>query len=214
MPRIYVRTTLRGSWSEENLHEAMEKVKSQKMGVNQASRHYKIPSRTLRRHLQAEKCKIPYGRPTVLSEEHEKSLVAHIKKLQKVGMAPDRKDIKEIAYQFAETLNIKHPFSNTTMSAGNAWLNGFLKRNPELLPKREVEKSSAKLYDINDDFRQGCLNILLKIYQDNNPDNCSNKIPDIDHIRTQINTELNKILTLKESKEIFTQTEYGNKDIE
>ena len=143
----------------------MEKVKSKEMGVNECSRMYNIPSRTLRRHIQTGMCKIPLGRSPTLNVEHEKLIVEHIKKkLEKVGFAPDRKDIREMAYQFAEKLNIKHPFSETSMSAGNVWLTRFLKRNKELSIQKSEGLSLSRAHGMNRNNIQNVCNILLKIY--------------------------------------------------
>ncbi|CAH2087469.1 unnamed protein product [Euphydryas editha] len=109
----YVSKTLRATWSETDLSEAMQKVRLKQMGVNEAARTYNIPSRTLRRHLLSGKLKVPLGRQPIFTEEEEKKLVIHIKKLEKVGFAPERKDVKEMGYQLALKLDKKAAFSQT-----------------------------------------------------------------------------------------------------
>ncbi|KAJ0170806.1 hypothetical protein K1T71_013578 [Dendrolimus kikuchii] len=42
MPRKYFRTTLRASWLEADLTEAIQKVRRKEMGVNEAARTYNI----------------------------------------------------------------------------------------------------------------------------------------------------------------------------
>ncbi|KAJ2941413.1 hypothetical protein O0L34_g3621 [Tuta absoluta] len=107
MSRRYERKTLRASYSAEDLEKAMQCVRSKEMGVNEASRNFNIPSRTLRRHLITGRSKAPLGRNPVFPNKCEKKLVAHIKKLESVGFAPERKDVKEMAFQLAEKLNFQ-----------------------------------------------------------------------------------------------------------
>lgn len=181
MQRKYVRTTLRASWSEKDLNEAMEKVKTKQMEVNEAFRAFSIPLRTLKRHISTGKSKVPLGRSTVLSKEHEQRLVAHIKKLEKVEFAPDCKDVKELVYQFAEKLKMKYRFCNTSMPAGNVWLSGFLRRNPELSIRKSEGLSLARAHGMNRNDVQEFFNILLKIYEENdllnNPGNHTTVFP-------------------------------------
>lgn len=206
MPRNYVRTTLRASWSEKDLLDAMEKVRNKEMGINEASREYNIPSRTLRRHLLTGKSKGRLGRPTALSTEHEKKLVAHVKKLEKVGFAPDRKDVKEIAYQFAEKLEVKHPFSSTNKAAGNVWLNGFLSRNPDICTRKSEGLSLARAYGMNRDDVKEFFDMLANIYQEHslleNPANIFN----MDETGIQINNKPGKVLASKGAKDVYTLT--------
>ncbi|KAI4466568.1 homeobox-like domain superfamily [Holotrichia oblita] len=128
----YIRSTKRQEWSEESLRQAIENVSRKQMGVNEASREFGIPSRTLRRHLASGKLKPPLGRSCELGLEHETRLVNHVKALEKVGFAPDRNDVRKMAYEFAEKLGIQHRFSHGTKSAGYDWFNGFIRRNKNL----------------------------------------------------------------------------------
>jgi predicted DNA-binding transcriptional regulator YafY len=110
MGKTYIRKTDRASFSQDTLAEAMNKVNSGEMGVNQASREYGISSRTLRRHLKSEDSVVRPGRGPELGLEHEKRLVAHIKSLEKIGFAPDANALKCMAYK-AGKLIINHRFS-------------------------------------------------------------------------------------------------------
>ncbi|CAH2107325.1 unnamed protein product [Euphydryas editha] len=124
----------------------MQKVRLKQMGVNVAARTYNILSRTLRRHLLSGKLKVPLGRQPIFPKEEEKKLVIHIKKLEKVGFGPERKDVKEMAYQLALKLDKKAAFSQTLEKAGDVWFAGFLKRNPQLSQRKSEGLSLARAY--------------------------------------------------------------------
>lgn len=110
MPRKYIRKQNikpRATWSEADLKTAIGKVKSKELGINEASRRYQIPSRTLRRRMNLNLTKkVTLGKPPALGEENEIRLVNHIKKLQASGFAPTAKAVRTIAYGFAKELKI------------------------------------------------------------------------------------------------------------
>lgn len=206
MPRNYERKTLRASWSDGDLNEAMQKVSNKEMGVNEASRAYNIPSRTLRRHMLTGKPKVPLGRPPVFSQEHEKKLVAHIKKLEKVGFAPDRKDVKEMAFQLAQKLSIKNPFSKDTQQAGNIWFNWFLKRNPELSQRKSEGLSLARAYGVNREDVNDFFTLLAQVYEDNDLGHHPDQIFNMDETGIQINNKPGKVIASKGAKDVYTLT--------
>ncbi|KAK9703522.1 hypothetical protein QE152_g29310 [Popillia japonica] len=84
------------------------------MGVNEASRVFKIPSRTLRRRIASgNHQKVSGGKLPALGIENEKRLVRHIQKLEKAGFAPNRTTVRTLAYQFAEKLGLEKHFLGT-----------------------------------------------------------------------------------------------------
>lgn len=206
MPRKYQRSTLRASWASEDLEKAMEKVRNKVMGVNEASRTFKIPSRTLRRHLLSGKLKVPLGRNPVFSIEHEKKIVAHIKKLEQVGFAPERKDVKEMAFQIAKKLEIKHPFLESSASAGNVWFTGFMKRNPELSTRQSEGLSLARAYGVNREDVKYFFDLLTKLYEKNDFANHPEDIYNMDESGIQVNNKAGKVVATKGARDVFTLT--------
>lgn len=59
-------------------------------------------------------------------------MVQHIKTLQKHGFPLTRNDLRNLAYNFASQLKIKHRFNNEIQKAGYQWVNSFLSRHPEI----------------------------------------------------------------------------------
>lgn len=120
------------------------------MGVNEASRAYGIPSRTLRRRrIQGTRLDLPLGPQGVLGIENEKRLVKHVQRLEQAGFAPDRETIWALAFQFAEKLGINHRFNRETGLAGYDWLSLFLKRNKGLSVRQSQGLSIARSQGMN-----------------------------------------------------------------
>jgi hypothetical protein len=138
MPRTYVRKTNKGSWSEDNLKQALDFVKAGN-SIRAASKHFNIPFETLRKRKCTENVGKPkLGRCTVLSTEDEKLLTARLQLLDNLfyGLAPS--EIRRIAYEYAESKNLPHNFSKVTKLAGRDWFQGFIKRNPLRVRKPEA----------------------------------------------------------------------------
>jgi hypothetical protein len=87
MPTQYKRKGIkpRCLWSQDQLVEAANAVRTQEMGVNEAARSFNIPAPTLRRRLKSNNLtKIGLGGGTcVLGLENENKIKRHVLKLQK-----------------------------------------------------------------------------------------------------------------------------------
>ncbi|XP_074040776.1 uncharacterized protein [Leptinotarsa decemlineata] len=100
MPRNYKRKEgVRArvcSWTTENLlQSAFDEMEKKTMGINEISRQFEIPSRTLRRRYAARKStKLTLGKHPILDFDNEKRLVKHILKLGDAGFPPNRQAIR------------------------------------------------------------------------------------------------------------------------
>ncbi|XP_076667036.1 uncharacterized protein LOC143368330 [Andrena cerasifolii] len=163
MPTVYVRKpgSRRDQWTVENLKEAVRRIEKGDMGVNEASRYYKVPARTIVRRRQINNFdKMSLGPQGLLGRDNEKRLFAHIQRLQEAGFAPDRTTVRHTAFKFAESLGLQHKFNTETRLAGYDWLASFLKRNKGLTVARVTNKNKdevgnffkllAKIYDEHD----------------------------------------------------------------
>jgi hypothetical protein len=86
MPRKCIRRSgsgnLQGSWTEENLREAIKRIGTNVIGVNVASSYYGIPSRTLRcKEQPGILAKLPFDPQDVFSIQKRKRSVEHIQLL-------------------------------------------------------------------------------------------------------------------------------------
>ncbi|XP_059049832.1 uncharacterized protein LOC131844870 [Achroia grisella] len=146
MVRKYERMSGRQSWNEEDMAKAVQAVVSGKMGYKLAARTFHIPRSTLQRRAS----KIRYQQPDdtkplmghyrrVFTDSQERDLVGYIKSMEQYFMGVSRRDIRELAFQYAEDNHLNHPFDVKSRMAGEDWVRNFLKRNPELLHKSERE---------------------------------------------------------------------------
>ncbi|KAJ8944624.1 hypothetical protein NQ318_017148 [Aromia moschata] len=98
----------RGQWINGQLIEALQAINDGRLGINEASRIYGVPSRTLRRKRMLENPrKTAMGPDALFGKTNEEKLVRHIQKLEKRGFAPTRDDLRKIAYKFAIALKTK-----------------------------------------------------------------------------------------------------------
>lgn len=206
MGKKYVRKTTRASFSEVALAEAMGKVTSREMGVNEASRAYGIASRTLRRHLLSRSSKVQLGRRPELGDEHERRLTMHIKALEKVGFAPDSSGVKKMAFSFAEKLGLNHRFSREAKSAGDEWFHGFLRRNKDLSIRKSEGLSLARAKGMNRTDVDYFFNLLLEILTTNNLLDKPGNIFNVDETGIQINNKPGKVLATKGAKDVYSLT--------
>lgn len=127
----YIRKSDRASWSEENLVAAVEKVKRNEIPLKMASKMYEIPYTTLRKHVQKGTKKKFLGRyKPVFDIKREAELVNYINKMDEVFFGLTKTDICSLAYKFAESRGIEHPFKKET--AGDQWYTCFMLRHPEV----------------------------------------------------------------------------------
>ena len=87
--------------------------------------------------------KMSLGPQGTLGPDNEKRLVAHIQRLEKAGFAPDRTTVRRLAFEFTESMGIKHRFNKESGMAGYDWLNSFLNRNKEEMCIRDRDLTEA-----------------------------------------------------------------------
>ena len=71
MPRVYKKKGSKNKWSDEQLHEAVQKVKSHELSLRAAALTYGIPKSTLSDHVKGVSSKRYGGCSTVLTREEE-----------------------------------------------------------------------------------------------------------------------------------------------
>ena len=66
----------------------------------------------------------------MLTEEEETQLAVYLVQMSDMGYGLTREGVMGLAYSIAEKNERPHPFRNG--SAGRAWFEGFMRRNPKL----------------------------------------------------------------------------------
>ena len=154
MVRVYSRKTLRQSWSSAAMADAVEAVREGRLGYKSASKTFLVPRSTLRdrvknRNKWAHGADKAYGRPTSLSTEIEEMLCLHILKLEEMMFGITADDVRVLAFQLAVRNGIPNPFPKGGGKAGYDWLQGFLKRHPQISVRQPEATSAARARGFN-----------------------------------------------------------------
>lgn len=136
----------------------MAAVNAVRMGLSkrQAAIIYKIPRKTLSRYLSIDSRNehglkfLPLGSfSPVFNTVQEQELVQFIIEMNQYGLGVTRQELRSVAFQLAEKNLVNHPFCRETELAGRDWLEGFLKRHPELSLRSPEPTSLARLKGFN-----------------------------------------------------------------
>ncbi|KAJ0180122.1 hypothetical protein K1T71_004713 [Dendrolimus kikuchii] len=210
MPRKYVRKVgakPRGMWTEEALLAAFEELRQKKCSINEISRQYGIPSRTLRRRFAKQDTKkITLGKHPVLDFDNEKRLVAHVQKLEAAGFPITRDMLRRLAFEFAEKLVVKHNFDKETRKAGPHWLQSFLERHSELSVRQAEGLSVARVQGLNRKEVDKMFKLLLQILTKHDLINKPDRIFNIDETGVQLNNKPGKVIATKGAKSVHSVT--------
>ncbi|RUS72539.1 hypothetical protein EGW08_019706 [Elysia chlorotica] len=124
--------------------DAFNAVMNQQMSLNQAAKYYKVNKKSLMRRVSGE---IPIdasvGVDTALSMIHEQKLVSCIKLMAEWGWGFTSEEIKDVVKDFVTTKKIETKFKDCR--PGYDWLKNFLKRHPDITPRKTEQLSNARL---------------------------------------------------------------------
>lgn len=209
MPTEYKRkgNSSRATWTEEMLQSAIQAVRTNSTGVNEAARNFKIPSTTLRRRLTTGNSKKRgLGPSSVLGEENEKKIATHIKKMQKRGFAPTRNIVRRMAYHLAEQLKIKHTFNRKVEMAGGDWLKSFLRRNSDLSVRKSEGVSLARSRGMNKKDVGDYFELLGKTLEEQQLFDKPGSVFNMDETGLQLNNKPEHVIAEKGSKNVAAVT--------
>ncbi|XP_047022728.1 MFS-type transporter clz9-like [Helicoverpa zea] len=158
MPRNYKRTTDRQEWDPDSMKKAVQAVFDGTMGYLKASKTFEVPKSTLQDRVNRFRqnndldCSTRKGlgrfKP-IFSISQEQSLVEHVLIMERRLFGLTYKDLRRLAYQFAESNSIDHCFNKDYKLAGEDWLAGFMKRHPELSLRAAEPTSVARAMGFN-----------------------------------------------------------------
>lgn len=151
----YKRISLRQSWDEAAMQRAVNAVNSGQMGWLRAATTFGVPQATLRRRARDKNKTIRgvmkgLGRfVSTFGEDLERELVSHLKLLESRLFGLNTTEVRQLAYQLAESKGIDHRFNHETKMAGWDWLKGFRKRNPDIGLRKPEPTSAARAMGFN-----------------------------------------------------------------
>lgn len=124
MVRSRKGTSEKGKWDEKTLKMAFELFESGR-SVKSVAAELGIPSITLHDRLKTKSAAKPaLGRKAYFTPEQESILADHVKQLSNQFYGITLTDLRRLAYDLAENLNIKHNFNKETKMAGEVSAKG------------------------------------------------------------------------------------------
>lgn len=125
------------------------------MGWLLASKTFKVPQATLRRHaLEQNKTISPAAKglgrfKLTFPLEIERQLVEHIKLLETRMFGLTRTMVQVLAFELAEKNGFAHCFNKDKGKAGQEWLDGFLRRHKDISLRKPEPTSAARAQAFN-----------------------------------------------------------------
>lgn len=156
MVRNYKRKTARSSYSQTSLQQAVELVRDKKASLREAEKATGVPFNSIRRHiandsgLNGEQIH-GYKQPRrVFSTVMEQELCRYLITCSQMNHGLTIKETCNLAYSYAISNNIIPPNSwHSEESAGKDWLEGLMKRNPQLSIRKPEATSLARCTAFN-----------------------------------------------------------------
>lgn len=89
------------------------------------------------------------GRKPVFTTEQEHILAEHLCKMSNMFYGLTRSQFRKVCYNMAQTFGVQERFDNINKIAGKDWLQGFIKRHPELSIRKPEATSINRIYGFN-----------------------------------------------------------------
>lgn len=155
MVRNYVRKCKQQIWDADDMIDAINAIRTNRLSYQEAAATYNVPQITLfrraKKNCDAEEASGKrLGRfLRCFTTEQEKELVQHCLFMENRYFGLTVKDLRYLAYEFASRNKISHPFNKIKGLAGKDWVMSFLQRNPELSLRRPEKTSIARAISFN-----------------------------------------------------------------
>lgn len=150
MPRNYQRKTDIISYTPEQLQKALNTIRNEGKKIREVARNFNIPESTLRKRLLQSMPEPPrLGRKSTFDKDIETELKTYVLTLAKLFYGLTPKELRRLAFRYAEENNICHNFNREKRLAGKDWMYGFLKRNPEISLRQPEGTSLNRLAAFN-----------------------------------------------------------------
>ncbi|CAF4170131.1 unnamed protein product, partial [Rotaria sordida] len=163
--------------------------------------NYGIPGSTIRNHKSNPKLRIGAGRPTLLSNEHEKYFVELLKNLENIGFRLTKPIVLQLSSDYVQRVNGKD------IEVGRKWLKNFLQRwQHELKVVKEEKMESARRNGFTENIRSGWFENLKQILQNNNLITRPHAIFNCDESGFSDETACEMVIVSHETKHVYEQS--------
>ena len=135
MPRVYKKKGSKNKWNDEQLHEAVQKVKSHELSLRAAALSYGIPKSTLSDHVKGVSSKRYGGCSTVLTREEEQEIVLTCQVLAEMGFPLTTGYVEVVVRDYLKNNSRSSSFGPSGVP-GRSWWEGFLCRWPALVQRK------------------------------------------------------------------------------
>lgn len=143
----------RFKYSEEDLQNAMESVRSKQLSLNKAALQFKIPKSTLSKKLTGKTTEERrMGPPPVLTAIEERNLEEWIIGKAKIGFPMHKDDVKDAVCKVMKETGRKNPFIDDR--PGDKWVSLFMKRHPKITQRNTEIISKGKACLTEDSIRE------------------------------------------------------------
>lgn len=99
--------------------------------------------------MSVNQMKTAMGRSSVFGTDAENELAQHVLKLESRGFGLTPLELRQLAYEYANSNNIPNNFNEEMQMAGYDWLQGFIKRHKELLLRKPEALSMGRASGMN-----------------------------------------------------------------
>lgn len=173
MPRVYKKKGVKNKWTDEQLCEAVEKVKSGEQSLRAAALAYGIPRSTLSDHLWGVSHKRYGGSSTVLTTEEEREIVLTCQILADMGFPLTKAYVEVVVKDYLKNQDRNSLFGPSGIP-GRSWWEGFLGRWPSLVQRKPQhlarQRAQSSMQEVVDVFFDRLENLFQKTGLSDAPD--------------------------------------------
>ncbi|OXU16358.1 hypothetical protein TSAR_013303 [Trichomalopsis sarcophagae] len=166
MVRSYKKKSDRLSWSQDQMLSAVDLIVKEGKCLKNVASQFGVPRSTLQRKVNIVNKNPSTGPDNIFkgftctfNAEQEGAFSRKITRMENMLIPLTSIDMRKLAFQFAEKLQIPHHFSKETGFAGKDWLRGFMRRH-ELSLRKAEHTSAARANGFNKEAVQEFFSLL------------------------------------------------------
>ena len=160
----------RKQWDDDSMVEAMDAVKSGRLGVNRAADEYDVPRTTLKDRLAGRvEHRTKSGQQSYLTFSEENELSKFLIDVCKMGHGKTKREVIDIVRRTVKKKMKKEGKDFEELKfKGEGWWQGFTRRHPELSLRTSDVLSHCRSNAVDQDSLDYYFSLLKKTLEDNN----------------------------------------------